>query len=129
MSRAAINNQKDRPLCPKQKPFQKLDEYIGINAAFFLDHKPHVALRLVGTGRDCADMAPRRKFPAGFVEPCIPTLAARPPPGADWVHEINHDGYRLIICRDGYAVCLFTRLGYDWSDRYPATTASPSSVN
>jgi bifunctional non-homologous end joining protein LigD len=74
-------------------------------------------------------MAPRRKFPAGFVEPCIPTLAARPPPGADWVHEINHDGYRLIICRDGYAVCLFTRLGYDWSDRYPATTASPSSVN
>jgi len=40
-SRAAINNQEDRPLCPNQKPFQKLDEYIGINAAFFfLDHKP-----------------------------------------------------------------------------------------
>jgi hypothetical protein len=27
MSRAAINNQEDRPLCPNQKPFQKLDEY------------------------------------------------------------------------------------------------------
>jgi hypothetical protein len=29
MSRAAINNQEDRPLCPNQKPFQKLDEYIA----------------------------------------------------------------------------------------------------
>src|SRR5438445_6270289 len=45
MGRAAIHNQEDRPLCPNQKPFQKLDEYIGINAAFFLDHKPHMALR------------------------------------------------------------------------------------
>src|ERR1039457_7383428 len=45
MSRAAINNQEDFPLCPDQKPFQKLDEYIGINAAFCLDHKPHMTLR------------------------------------------------------------------------------------
>jgi ATP-dependent DNA ligase len=51
-------------------------------------------LRLVRTGRYCADMAPRRKSPAGFVEPCIPTLATKPPSGTDWVHEIKHDGYR-----------------------------------
>jgi hypothetical protein len=56
MSRAAINNQEDRPLCPNQKPFQKLDEYIGINAAFFLDHKPHVALR--GNRREQAHAMP-----------------------------------------------------------------------
>jgi bifunctional non-homologous end joining protein LigD len=62
-------------------------------------------------------MAPRQKFPAGFVEPCIPTLAARPRSGADWVHEIRHDGHRLIVHRD---VRLFTRRGYDWSDRYRA---------
>jgi hypothetical protein len=55
-------------------------------------------LRLVETGRYWAYMAPRRKFPAGFVEPCIPTLAARPPSDADWVHEIR---YRLIMRRDG----------------------------
>jgi hypothetical protein len=30
----------------------------------------------------------------GFVDPCIPTLGAKPPSGADWVHEIKHDGYR-----------------------------------
>jgi ATP-dependent DNA ligase len=77
-------------------------------------------LRLVETGRYCGDMAPYRKFPAGFVEPCIPTLAARPPSSADWVHEIKHDGYRLIVHRDGDTVRLFTRRGYDWSGRYPA---------
>jgi hypothetical protein len=46
-------------------------------------------------------MAARRKLPAGFVESCIPTVAAKPPTGADWVHEIKHDGYRLIVLRDG----------------------------
>jgi bifunctional non-homologous end joining protein LigD len=39
------------------------------------------------------------------------------------VHEIKHDGYRLIVRRDGKAVRLFTRRGYDWTDRYPAIAA------
>jgi ATP-dependent DNA ligase len=56
----------------------------------------------------------------GFIAPCIPTLAFKPPSGPDWVHEIKHDGYRLIVRRDGAAVRLFTRRGYDWTDRYPA---------
>jgi bifunctional non-homologous end joining protein LigD len=53
----------------------------------------------------------------GFIVPCIPTLAAKPPSGPGWVHEIKHDGYRLIVRRDGAAVRLFTRRGYDWQDR------------
>jgi bifunctional non-homologous end joining protein LigD len=56
----------------------------------------------------------------GFVHPCIPTRAHKPPAGSDWVHEIKHDGYRLQGCRDGDTVRLFTRRGYDWSGRYPA---------
>jgi bifunctional non-homologous end joining protein LigD len=56
----------------------------------------------------------------GFVPPCIPTRATKPPAGPDWVHEIKHDGYRLPVRRDGDAVRLFTRRGYDWSSRYPA---------
>jgi len=59
----------------------------------------------------------------GFVPPCIPTLAAKPPSGPDWVHEIKHDGYRLIVRRDGRSVRLFTRRGHDWTDRYPAIAA------
>ncbi|MGY4224306.1 bifunctional non-homologous end joining protein LigD [Bradyrhizobium sp. USDA 4503] len=41
------------------------------------------------------------------------------PSGADWLHEIKHDGYRLIVQRDGNRVRLFTRNGYDWSTRFP----------
>jgi len=59
----------------------------------------------------------------GFVAPCIPTLAHKPPSGPDWVHEIKHDGYRLIVRQDGMAVRLFTRRGHDWTDRYPAIAA------
>jgi ATP-dependent DNA ligase len=56
----------------------------------------------------------------GFVSSCIPTRAARPPAGPGWVHEIKHDGYRLQVRRNGDAVRLFTRRGYDWTGRYPA---------
>jgi len=52
-------------------------------------------------------------------EPCIPTRGTKVPAGPDWIHEIKHDGYRLIVVRDGARVRLLTRGGYDWSDRYP----------
>jgi hypothetical protein len=47
----------------------------------------------------------------GFVDRCIPSLAHKPPSGPDWVHEVKHDGYRLIVRRDGETVRLFTRRG------------------
>jgi ATP-dependent DNA ligase len=63
--------------------------------------------------------SPTQKRPFGFVEPCIPTVAPRPPAGPQWLHEIKHDGYRLIARKQGDRVHLFTRRGYDWTDRYP----------
>ncbi|HWY88016.1 MAG TPA: hypothetical protein VNX28_14890 [Gemmataceae bacterium] len=62
--------------------------------------------------------SPSKKRP-GLIEPCIPTLASRPPTGPQWVHEIKHDGYRLIARKHDGHVRLFTRRGYDWSERYP----------
>jgi bifunctional non-homologous end joining protein LigD len=47
-------------------------------------------------------------------EPCIPTQGTKVPSGVDWIHEIKHDGYRLIIQREGKRVRLFTRNGNDW---------------
>jgi bifunctional non-homologous end joining protein LigD len=52
-------------------------------------------------------------------EPCIPTLGTKVPAGPEWFHEIQHDGYRLIVQRDGARVRLFTRNGNDWTARYP----------
>src|SRR5215211_758913 len=51
--------------------------------------------------------------------PCIPTRGTFVPAGPDWLHEIKHDGYRLIVQREGGRVRLFTRNGHDWSDRFP----------
>src|SRR5688500_503647 len=55
-------------------------------------------------------------------EPCIPTRGTKVPSSKNWLHEIKHDGYRLIIQREGKRVRLFTRNGYDWSDKYPLIT-------
>ena len=52
-------------------------------------------------------------------EPCIPSGAKSVPDRPEWIHEIKHDGYRLIVQRDGKRVRLWTRNGHDWSDRFP----------
>jgi bifunctional non-homologous end joining protein LigD len=54
-----------------------------------------------------------------FIEPCLPSPADRPPSGANWIHEIKHDGYRLMARRDPVGIRLITRRGNDWSARFP----------
>jgi bifunctional non-homologous end joining protein LigD len=61
----------------------------------------------------------RKRVPPGFVEPCLPSPIKFPPSGPGWIHEIKHDGYRLIVQREGKRVRLFTRNGHDWINRYP----------
>ena len=56
---------------------------------------------------------------SGFIEPCLPSSAERPPAGPDWIHEIKHDGYRLMARRDPIGIRLLTRNGHDWAPRYP----------
>src|SRR3954463_4360245 len=58
-----------------------------------------------------------RLVPSGFIEPCLPSTADRPPSGR--IHEIKHDGYRLMARRDSVGIRLITRRGNDWSDRFP----------
>jgi ATP-dependent DNA ligase len=48
----------------------------------------------------------------GFIAPCLPSKVERPPSGPRWVHEIKHDGYRLMLRRDGSRVRCFTRNGH-----------------
>jgi bifunctional non-homologous end joining protein LigD len=57
--------------------------------------------------------------PAGFIEPCRPSKATTPPSGPFWVHEIKHDGYRLLVRKDGSRIRCFTRNGHDYGDRFP----------
>ncbi len=50
---------------------------------------------------------------------CLPTRAMKAPSGEQWVHEVKHDGYRLMARKVDGRVRLYTKQGYDWSKRYP----------
>ena len=66
----------------------------------------------------------RLKADSAFIEPCLPTPAQKPPAGSNWIHEIKHDGFRLMARRDPAGIRLLTRNAYEWSDRYPAVVAA-----
>jgi ATP-dependent DNA ligase len=57
--------------------------------------------------------------PKTVPKPSIPTEAPEVPAGPAWIHEIKHDGYRLMVERKGDRVRIITRMGFDWTDRYP----------
>ena len=50
-------------------------------------------------------------LPLGFVPPCLPTKAPQPPTGDTWLHEIKHDGFRVMARKDGDRVRLYSRPG------------------
>src|SRR6201990_1608773 len=43
---------------------------------------------------------------ASFIEPCLPSPADKPPSGSNWIHEIKHDGFRLLARRDPVGIRL-----------------------
>jgi bifunctional non-homologous end joining protein LigD len=60
-----------------------------------------------------------RALPAGFIAPCLPINAPQPPSGEQWLHEIKHDGFRIIARKDGKRVKLYSRPGNDLTYRFP----------
>ena len=63
-----------------------------------------------------------------FIEPQLASLVDQPPEGRHWIHEIKHDGYRSLIVIEGGVVRVFTRNGYDWSDRYPGIIRAATNL-
>jgi bifunctional non-homologous end joining protein LigD len=64
------------------------------------------------------------RLPAGFIPPCLPTKAQQPPCGEAWLHEIKHDGFRVIARKDGHRVRLYSRPGNDLTYRFPLIAES-----
>jgi bifunctional non-homologous end joining protein LigD len=62
------------------------------------------------------------------VRPCLPSPAKRPPSGNDWLHEIKHDGMRIMARRDGAGVRLITRHGNDFTSRFPLIVAAITAL-
>ncbi len=50
------------------------------------------------------------------------------PAGPMWWHEVKHDGYRLMVRRAPSGICIRTRRGYDWTDRFPLIVEAASQL-
>src|SRR5262245_31423314 len=61
----------------------------------------------------------QRTLPAGFIAPCLPTKTDNLPSGSQWLHEIKHDGFRIIARKEGKRVRLYSRPGNDLTYRFP----------
>jgi bifunctional non-homologous end joining protein LigD len=59
-----------------------------------------------------------RNLPAGFIQPCQPTLVANPPAGPGWLHEVKHDGFRILARKQGERVEVWSRRGAVFNDRF-----------
>jgi bifunctional non-homologous end joining protein LigD len=69
-----------------------------------------------------------RTLPPGFIGPCLPTKADTLPSDGLWIHEIKHDGFRVIARKIGAQVRLYSRPGNDLSDRFTLIVESPARL-
>jgi len=64
----------------------------------------------------------------GRYEPCLPRLAKEPPAGPSWIHEIKHDGFRILDELNAGGVKLITRKGFDLAQRFPLAVAAIAAL-
>jgi bifunctional non-homologous end joining protein LigD len=65
----------------------------------------------------------------GIIEPCLPSPAKAPPFGPGWIHEIKHDGFRILARRDSAGVRLFSRHGNDFTSRFPLAVEAVTALS
>jgi bifunctional non-homologous end joining protein LigD len=63
-----------------------------------------------------------------FVEPQLTHLVEQPPSGANWVHEVKFDGYRLQLHVEDGKARLFTRKGLDWTAKFGAIAKAAAKL-
>ncbi len=71
---------------------------------------------------------PRFRPLSRLIEPCLPRPARKPPPGPGWLHEIKHDGFRIMAQRTDSRVRLLTRKGNDFASRFPQIVAAVTAL-
>jgi bifunctional non-homologous end joining protein LigD len=57
--------------------------------------------------------------PPSWIKPELAALVKSAPEGADWLHEMKRDGYRMHARLDAGRIQILTRGGNDWTAKYP----------
>jgi bifunctional non-homologous end joining protein LigD len=67
-------------------------------------------------------------MPHADYAPQLATLVKEPPPGADWLHEIKFDGYRIGCRIRRGRVALVSRNGKDWTAAFPEIVTAAAAL-
>ena len=67
------------------------------------------------------------RMPA-FVEPQLCRLVDQPPSGANWVHEVKFDGYRMQLRVEDGKARMLTRKGLDWTGKFSAIAKAAAKL-
>jgi ATP-dependent DNA ligase len=63
---------------------------------------------------------PKSTYNLGVFQPCSPMTAKSVPPGAEWLHEVKFDGYRVQAHKVGSRVVVYSRNGHAITERFPS---------
>src|SRR6185295_7057627 len=67
-----------------------------------------------------SDLAGSRRAPMPKTQPlALAMVVEAPPAGDEWLHEIKHDGYRIVARIEEGEVRLVSRNGKDWTKEFP----------
>jgi bifunctional non-homologous end joining protein LigD len=58
------------------------------------------------------------------IRPQLAVPGTHPPEGAEWLHEVKFDGYRLLLFRKGDSVRVISRSGLDWTSKLTHVAAA-----
>lgn len=120
------------------KPFMLKDDVLAPDAEW--DSRQGLAASerrqeaKLGKPKSSAPKAPNSKRSAvapalpAFIEPQLCRSVERPASGAQWVHEIKFDGYRIQLRIAKGVVTLKTRKGLDWTARFDAIAKAAAGL-
>jgi bifunctional non-homologous end joining protein LigD len=75
-----------------------------------------------------AAIGTKAPFP-GFIAPALASKIEKVPSGDRWLHEIKFDGYRVQLRIANDDIKVFTRRGYDWTNRFRKVAGDAYLIN
>ncbi len=105
---------------PQWLLFKRSDEHVkkgDVADDTPLDQWKGATPRRAATAQKSAKAA-RSAFPAE-VGLQLAKLVEKAPEGADWLHEVKYDGYRVLLMRNGRKLQIRSRGGLEWSAKLP----------